>query len=98
VRLARAGDGLGSGGRCMMGSVKLGRQRGGRHGASGAGAGPTMGQTALGQAGDGEAGAGRAVPGPSRERGGQRRVEPTTGRLARSGRHQGPAGGVGLGW
>jgi hypothetical protein len=60
VRLARAGDGLGSGGRCRAGSVKLGRQRGGRHGASGAGAGPTMGQTALGQAGDEEAGAGRA--------------------------------------
>jgi hypothetical protein len=90
VRLARAGDGLGSGGRCRAGSVKLGRQRGGRHGASGAGAGPTMGQTSLGQAGDGEAGAGRAVPGPGRERGGRRRVRLVTGTTATA---LGPNGG-----
>jgi hypothetical protein len=98
VRLARAGDGLGSGGRCRAGSVKLGRQRGrqrwvrpvtgrpARGGRCRGRAGPGTGWAASGRADDWEAGAKRATPGS----GGWRGVRLVTGTTATA---LGPNGG-----
>jgi hypothetical protein len=75
----------------------LGRRQGGRRGASGARARPAPGRAALGWASDGEAVTRRAVPGPGQQRGRWHRVGLVTGRLERSGRRRGRAGGGGDG-
>jgi hypothetical protein len=72
VRLARAGDGLGSGGRCRAGSVKLGRQRGRQRWVR-----PVTGRPARGGRCRGRAGNGVGSVGSSRRLGGWREAGDT---------------------